>query len=292
MSSHSFVYLPQSPEPSNWNVDILGAGIGKISPKQPYPPTGHPEKYRFNWDQGRTLSTFQALYITRGSGEFESKSTPLQRIEAPCLFLLFPNIWHRYRPSFDEGWQEHWIGFEGPAIRQMLAQGVIDPRKPLFDVGHHPTILDQFQLVCDEARNEAFGFRRIAAASILQILALATSLPMRRAEENNPMRAIVRQACFLLRERVDQIPSIEALSEELNVGYTYFRRMFKRYTGFSPKQYHSQLRFERAKRLLQETTLSIGEIASTMSFDSTFHLSEWFKKRSGAPPSRWRKRPN
>ena len=123
----------------------------------------------------------------------------------------------------------------------------------------------------------------------MQILALATSLPLRTEEENQPMRATVRQACFLLRERTDSVVSIESIAEELKVGYTYFRRMFKRYTGFSPKQYHTQLRFERVKRLLRESDLSIGEIASLLSFDSPFHLSQWFKKLADTPPTIWRK---
>ena len=206
------------------------------------------------------------------------------------LFLLFPNIWHRYRPTQERGWQERWVGFDGSLPNQLLKAGVISPRRPIFEVGHHDSILSQFQLVLDEVKNEALGFRRIAAASISQILAFATSYSLRTDEESQPMRGTVRQACFLLRERVDQILSIESLAEELNVGYTYFRRMFKRYTGFSPKQYHTQLRFERVKRLLRESELSISEISVLLGFDSTFHLSQWFKKLADSPPYRWRKK--
>ena len=103
------------------------------------------------------------------------------------------------------------------------------------------------------------------------------------------MRSVIRQACFLMRERTDTIISVENLAAELNVGYVYFRHLFKKYTGFSPKQYHTQLRFERVKRLLRESELSIGEIAELLGFDSTFHLSQWFKKLAQSPPSVWRK---
>ncbi len=235
------------------------------------------------------LPGFQVLYITQGKGLLETQKTPPIILEAPVLFLLFPNIWHRYRPITEIGWHEHWIGFDGPIPRQMMATEAINSGQPLFQVGHHDKLLAQFQLVLDEVKNEALGFRRIAAASVLQILALATSLPLRTEEENQPMRATVRQACFLFRERTDNIVSIESMAEELNVGYTYFRRMFKLYTGFSPKQYHTQLRFERVKRLLNESDLSIGEISALLNFDSTFHLSQWFKKLAHCSPKMWRK---
>ena len=103
------------------------------------------------------------------------------------------------------------------------------------------------------------------------------------------MRAIVREACAILRERSDQIVTIESLAAELNVGYTYFRRRFKQYTGFSPKQYHTQLRFERVKRFLQDRQLSISDVANQLEFDSPFHLSQWFKKLAAIPPSQWRR---
>ena len=235
------------------------------------------------------LPGFQVLYITQGKGLLETQKTPPVILEAPVLFLLFPNIWHRYRPIAEIGWHEHWIGFDGSIPRQLMAIEAINSGQPLFQVGHHDKLLAQFQLVLDEVKNEALGFRRIAAASVLQILALATSLPLRTEEENQRMRATVRQACFLFRERTDNVVSIESMAKELNVGYTYFRRMFKLYTGFSPKQYHTQLRFERVKRLLNESDLSIGEISALLNFDSTFHLSQWFKKLAHCSPKMWRK---
>lgn len=289
MKRDEFYYLPRSKEESPWNVEILGAGQSDIRANQSYPAREHPAEYRFEWERGRTLPAFQVLYITKGAGTIETAHTSEITLKAPFLFLLFPNIWHRYRPTVESGWHEHWIGFDGPLPRQLQTAKIIDPKQPTFEIGHHDQILAQFQLVLDEVKNEALGFRRIASASVLQIIALATSLPLRTEEENQPMRATVRQACFLLRERTDYNVSIEAIAEELKVGYTYFRRMFKNYTGFSPKQYHTQLRFERVKRLLRESDLSIGEIASLLGFDSPFHLSQWFKKLAQVSPTIWRK---
>ena len=290
MKRDEFYYLPHPNESSPWDIEILGAGQSNIGPNQPYPSKIHPTGYHFDWEKGRTLTGYQLVYVTHGAGRIETSETPMRDIQAPFLFLLFPNIWHRYRPTQKIGWQERWIGFDGSLPNQLMKAGVISPRRPIFEVGHHDSILSQFQLVLDEVKNEALGFRRIAAASISQILAFATNHSLRTEEESQPMRGTVRQACFLLRERVDQINSIESLAQELNVGYTYFRRMFKRYTGFSPKQYHTQLRFERVKRLLRESDLSISEIAALLGFDSTFHLSQWFKKLADSPPSGWRKR--
>lgn len=283
-------YLPPGNSPSIWGADILGAGFASIRPGQPYPPKGHPPDHYFEWEHGRALSEFQLLFISHGAGALETAHATGEslRLAAPTLFLLFPGVWHRYRPDRETGWREHWVSFDGPAPRALWEAGEIGPDRPIHAVGHSERLLAQLELIHDEARAEALGFRSVAATAIMQILALAISLPERNLEETQPLRGIVRQACFLLRDRSDRTVSPAALAEELGVGYSYFRRLFKRYTGMSAKRYHAQLRLERCKRLLQRTAQSVGEIADALGFDSPFHLSHWFKAETGASPREWR----
>lgn len=288
MAFSDAIYLPQPDEPSLWRVEILGAGHAIIEPGDEYPPRQHPEEHYFQWDRGRSLPEFQAILITEGGGTIETQETGTVAFEAPFLFLLFPGVWHRYRPDPQTGWSEYWVAFDGPYPRELLAAGAISPATPFFQTGHSETLLAQFLLARDEAQAEALGFRRICAASIMQILALATTLPVRTKEESEPMRAVIRKASFLMRERADTALSPEDLADELNVGYTNFRRLFKKYTGMSPKRYHSQLRLQKAKTLLQDTGLNIGEIATALAFDTPFHFSSWFKKLTGESPSEWR----
>lgn len=288
MESMHSIYLPRPEAPSPWRVEVLGAGFASILPGQEYPPRKHRADHFFNWEEGRSLAEFQAILIAEGKGTIETELTEAITIEAPCLFILYPGIWHRYQPDEKTGWREYWVAFDGDYPRELQNQGILTPTEPIHKVSHNENLLAQFQLVLKETQSEAFGFRRISATAIMQILALATSLPGRAEEESQPMRSIIRRACFLMRERADTDLSPESLAAELNVGYTYFRRLFKKYTGISPKRYHSQLRLIRAKSLLKETNLSISEIATALSFDNPFHLSSWFKKQVGVAPRDWR----
>ncbi len=288
MASSDSIYLPQPESPSPWKLEILGAGYAAVEPGDEYPPRQHPEAHYFQWERGRLLSEYQAILVTEGRGTIETAGSEPRALEAPFLFLLFPDVWHRYRPDPSTGWHEYWLAFDGPLPRELQASGAIGPAAPYFLAGHSELLLAQFQLAHDETRSEALGFRRICAAAIMQILALATTLPVRTEEEREPMRAIVRKACFLMRERADSALSPEQLAAELKVGYTYFRRLFKKYTGMSPKRYHCQLRLQRTKNLLRDTGMSVGQIASALSFETPFHLSGWFKKQTGLSPSQWR----
>lgn len=291
MKTDFAIYLPQAEEPNPWGLDILGAGSALISKGDTYPPSIHPSDHYFDWMRGRVLDEFQLLLITKGSGTIETEATDSFTITAPIVFLLYPGVWHRYRPSQDTGWHEHWIAFRGTFADELLRSGLISPEKPFHKTGHSETLLAQVQLIQDEVRAEAHGYRSIAAAALMQILALAITLPQRREEENQPMRKVIRRACFLMRERSDRPLMPEELAAELNIGYTYFRRMFRKFTGISPNRYHAQLRLRRVKRLLRDTSNSIVEIADVLGFNSPYHLSNWFKKETGRSPQHWRKDP-
>jgi len=70
----------------------------------------------------------------------------------------------------------------------------------------------------------------------------------------------------------------------------YFTHLFKAATGLSPKQYMMQRKMKRAAELLDESFLSVKEIAADLGFDHQSHFSREFKKHSGASPSERRVR--
>ena len=83
---------------------------------------------------------------------------------------------------------------------------------------------------------------------------------------------------------------MERLARELDVSYSHFRQTFKRETGVSPKQYHLQVRLQKAQDFLTNTDKPLKEIAELLGFHSEFHLSSQFKNGVGLAPSRWRNR--
>ena len=81
---------------------------------------------------------------------------------------------------------------------------------------------------------------------------------------------------------------MEKLAKELPMGYSLFRKEFKRITGKSPNQYLLDLRLEKAKYLLVMTTLNISEIGYQTGFDSIFYFSKLFKKKYSCSPKKYR----
>jgi|TARA_B110000438_G_scaffold171784_1_gene164177 transcriptional regulator GlxA family with amidase domain len=84
-----------------------------------------------------------------------------------------------------------------------------------------------------------------------------------------------------IREPINQAD----LAAYLGLSTRQLQRLFKRYLNCSPSRYYLQLRLQRAKDLLQQTSLNILEITSESGFISVSHFSKSYKSYFGYPPS-------
>ncbi|MHB9025217.1 MAG: AraC family transcriptional regulator [Armatimonadota bacterium] len=71
----------------------------------------------------------------------------------------------------------------------------------------------------------------------------------------------------------------------LGYSYAHLTRVFHRAYGMSPLGYLNALRIERAKYLLQESTLAINEIADRVGIGDPAYFSRLFKKYTGSSPT-------
>lgn len=65
----------------------------------------------------------------------------------------------------------------------------------------------------------------------------------------------------------------------------HFHRVFHALTGQAPKPFYDGLRLDRARQLLSQRQLNVGETAAALGFSSPFHFSRAYKKRFGLAPS-------
>ncbi|MBR0960419.1 bifunctional transcriptional activator/DNA repair enzyme AdaA [Bradyrhizobium japonicum] len=83
--------------------------------------------------------------------------------------------------------------------------------------------------------------------------------------------------------------SVDELATDLGVGGRHLSRLFAQHVGASPIQTAQTLRIGRAKRLMDETILSLTEIAFQAGFGSVRSFNASFLKLYGRPPSAMRR---
>ncbi len=280
-------YLATSERDIQWGIHVTGAGVSSVPPFSTiYPVRAHPDLYQFGWEKGRVLGEFQTVYITSGEGEFESASGGVRRVGAGALLLIFPGEWHRYRPHYNTGWDEYWVSFNGEIPQRLLRNGFVSTRTPVLSVGSDERLLQFYQTILDNVRSEPIGYQQLIASKVLLILATAFSI-QRSQRITGRHEEVVAHAKVLL-QQPENVQSIDRLAASLNLSAPQFRRVFKEHTGVSPHQYYNQMRMNRARELLQETSLTVKEVAAQLCYESPYHFSKAFKKATGRSPSHWR----
>lgn len=285
----NFKYLTVGEEDTDWGLYLNTAGSFTIHTGSIYPPSEHPSGYYFKWEEGRVLQEFQINYITEGAGIFENKYGKFP-VKQGSIFFIFPGVWHRYRPFEKTGWVENYIGFDGNMANGFLSHPQFSPQQPVLHLGIKEEILDTYLKIFDLIEKEKPGFQQIASGMVIKLLGYIISFEKRKGFSGKPIAKVIEEARFLMRQHVNKELNMEKLAEQHNIGYSYFRQKFKKYTGISPGQYHLQLRIMRAKELLISTNKSIKEISFELGFQSIYYFSNMFKKKEGVNPSEFRKR--
>jgi AraC-like DNA-binding protein len=282
-----FKYLAPTPEEKNWGIWVTVAGCSKVAPGMNYPPGGHPQGYHFRWENGRILNEYQIVYVTEGEGIFETKQES-HEIKPGSLMLLHPGVWHRYRPDTHKGWVEWYIGFRGDAVPRFMSHPLLQ-KSTTIRIGLRENLLESYRRVLRLVRDESQGFQLIASGEAVRMIAYTITNIQSLEFEGKPVEETISKAKYLIQQKMDQKADWVEIATTLNLGYTNFRKMFKKYTGLSPGQYHLNLRLVKAKELLLHSSKSLKEIAWETGFYSESYFSRIYREKMGQSPSFLRK---
>ena len=98
----------------------------------------------------------------------------------------------------------------------------------------------------------------------------------------------IRKAYEFINQYYMEDLKLETLAKLCSLSTNYFSAVFKQNTGYSPKEYISRLRIERAKTLLAQGEQPVNEIGDQVGFHDIHYFSSYFKKLEGMSPSQYR----
>ena len=271
-----------------WGVTVLNAGHNIHPAGTAYPDMSHPHTYFFDWSKGRTLNEFQLVYIAGGAGVFEAEKVGVVAVEPGTVFLLFPGVWHRFKPLANTGWEEYWVGFNGPFAEHLMTQDCFSADSPLMHLGFNAEFLNVFIRLIETLKYEGVAFAQMASCHTIQLLGLVYASALLKERPQNRRDQIINNIRFKIHESWAATIAMDALAAQHNVSYVWFRKAFKAVVGVSPGQYQLQIKIEKACQMLKETNLSISEVAFATGFESEHHFSRYFKNKVNKTPTLFR----
>lgn len=98
----------------------------------------------------------------------------------------------------------------------------------------------------------------------------------------------VGQALALIHTRIRDPWSVESLAREVGLSRSAFIDRFSTLIGMPPIRYLTMCRLQTAKLSLRKTRMTIGQLASSVGYESEEAFSRAFKREFGLSPARWR----
>lgn len=108
-------------------------------------------------------------------------------------------------------------------------------------------------------------------------------------EDQEKFSDIVEEGIHILKENYNKNISLDTICTEISVSKNYFSYLFKREVGISVWTYLTELRLEKAKKLLKETNMKNYEISSQVGYENPSYFSMLFKNYESMTPSGYRK---
>ena len=129
-------------------------------------------------------------------------------------------------------------------------------------------------------------------AHLLAILAELSEHNLLKNEirSTDPRAESLKDVVTYIREHYEEKIYIRDLAAIMHMSEQYFIRFFHKTIGRSPQRYICEIRMREALLLIEQTSLSVTEIAGRCGFASVGLFIEEFKKQHGTTPFVYRKR--
>ena len=101
----------------------------------------------------------------------------------------------------------------------------------------------------------------------------------------------VADAVLLMERHLEDPLSVDRIAGTVGISARQLTRLCRSRLGQTPGRFYLDLRVDRAASLLRQTSMSVSDIAVGCGFQSASHLGRHLKRRHGATPGQWRRRP-
>ena len=160
------------------------------------------------------------------------------------------------------------------------------------------TIISIFKIIEDELNSRIDDFSQDVIISQIELLLnyanrfYKRQFITRKAVSNNLLQKLeeVLDEYFAGAKSLSQgIPTVQYLSEKLNISPSYLSDMLRSLTGQNAQQHIHNTLIEKAKEKLSTTNLSVSEVAYELGFEHPQSFSKLFKTKTNLSPLEFRR---
>jgi len=224
-------------------------------------------------------------YTTGGIGElrFEDKTFTMNPGQAMLLKIPHDHCYEVCRQSKE--WEFIFIILRGSECLR-IGRDIIERTGPVSGFYSSPRVLETAgKIIRPDSEKDCCEMSALAYSFMMR-LGAETLSNSNAAVKSEPLKLAKKYALKNFCSGID----VSDLACAAGMSYSHFVREFTLNFGISPGAYILQLQLEKAVNLLQNSTLSIKEIAIGCGFATSSYFCRSFKHRFNTPPGALRKR--
>lgn len=236
-----------------------------------------------SWVRG-TFTTCNFSLILRGQGEFHRKGRSWP-VTGPCVITQWPGDWLEYGPLPNETWDELYLMYDEVHMPSLRKSGLVKERRPTWPIHNFDRVQSQIEEL-HELINGGYPEMMVDRVDrVCERLVLETLLPKLETGDE-----VIQNIQSQLRQQLDREHDFDELARRRGMSPSTFRRRWFQALKTTPGRYLLDLRIQKARRMLAETALDVGEIASRTGFEDRLYFSRRFKLETTLSPTEYRER--
>jgi len=137
--------------------------------------------------------------------------------------------------------------------------------------------------------DKLLAYNSLSVSLLYQIFAMLEKKNSSSYLPTDQYNVIKDSISYIDENYLDDSIDYRELAEISGVSLTYYHKLFKKKTGFSPKQYILMKKLNHSCNLLATTHLTINQISEMSGFSSVYYFSKIFKNHFSISPQNYRK---
>ncbi len=208
-------------------------------------------------------------------------------IKGNCIYFLTPKDFHKINTKYSENSQSIIISFSEKFMDNAAMYKLTQGPRVLYDVD--PLLIQKIKEMHSRFKAQEPLFKEYLKSLLNCILLDIIASSSEFSTDSEYLSPPIRSTIALLHQNPNIRLTLNDAAKKASLTPTYFSHLFHSEVGQSFKAYTNGLRISYAKRLLEETELSVLEVALECGFGSVSQFHRAFKNLTRTTPTDYRK---
>ncbi|WP_243156134.1 AraC family transcriptional regulator [Clostridium sp. C2-6-12] len=232
---------------------------------------------------------FKIHYIHKGRGIFRL-GNEIFHLEEGQGFLICPNVIAYYKADDEEPWSYSWCAFDGINAEAYLKRANLTNDNPIFEYSKDDKVNKCFEEMIGATNSEKSSDLRLQGLLYLFLATIIdeTDLDSTFQEIKTNKNMYINKVINFIHINYSRKIRVSEVAKYIGLDRKYISKLFKDIVGVTIQDYLISFRINKAKEMMKDKQLSIGDISRSVGYDNPLIFSKMFKKVNGMSPSEYR----